>query len=86
MLLFNQIDDAEAIVRLPKGVFRQVKMYNRGDRVFVAHNGGFIRITSKFGSEWGTSHPDIKVIDFDCAGVNQDGEPRYVGANYGRID
>lgn len=65
MDLFEVIEDAVAIVRYPKGVYKQTKVYRRGDRRYVSHSGGFLRITAKFGSTWGTSHPDIKVEEVE---------------------
>jgi hypothetical protein len=76
--MFHVIEDATAIIRMKKGVFRQVKMYHRKDRLFVGYGSGFIRVTSKFGEAWGTSHPDISVIDFDCVHADGSSEPRYV--------
>jgi len=72
MNLFTVIDDAVAIVRLKNGVQKQTKMYSRGDRVFIPHGGGYLRITAKFGDTFGTSHPDIKVEEFEAAGVLTD--------------
>lgn len=83
MLLFHEIPDAEAIIRIKRGVFKQSKLYHRGEAVFVAGAGGFVRLSVKFGGEWGTSHPDIKVIDLPQSipglFVDNDGKhpPRY---------
>jgi hypothetical protein len=79
MDLFTVIDDATAIVRMPKGVLKQTKVYSRGERVFVPHSGGFIRLTAPFGDTFGTSHPDIKVVEIsqDVPGLFVTGEPRY---------
>lgn len=70
MQLFTVIDDATAIIKLPKGVMKQVKVYARGDRVFVPHSGGYIRVTAKFGDTFGTSHPDIKVAEIEGEGIS----------------
>jgi hypothetical protein len=69
MELFSKIEDAVAIVRYPKGVVKQVGMYRRGAQVFVPHAGGFIRLVHMFDGVHSTSHPDIKVIDFEADGV-----------------
>lgn len=73
MDLFEVIEDAVAIARYPKGVYKQTKVYRRGDRRYIPHGGGFIRITSKFGDTWGTSHPDIKVEAIDGTTVSKNG-------------
>lgn len=65
MEIFTVIEDAYAIVRFPKGVFKQTKIYSRKERLYVPHAGGFIRILGRFGEAWPTSHPDIKVIEMD---------------------
>lgn len=65
MQLFEVIEDAVAIVRYPKGVYKQTKVHRRGGRQHIPHAGGFIRITAKFGDTWGTSHPDIKVQEME---------------------
>lgn len=77
------IEDAQAFVRLPKGVYKQVNVYARGERIFVPHSGGFIRVCARLGSDgWSTSHPSVKVIDFDDHPQLSlvSGEPRYRGA------
>lgn len=78
MDLFTVIDDAIAIARFPKGVLKQVKMYARGRRVFIAHGGGYIRLTSMFDGVYGTSNPDVKVVEFEADGVDRTtGEPTF---------
>lgn len=71
MELFSVIEDAIAIVRYPGGVHKQVKMYHRGETVYIAHSGGFVRIVQRFGKETElmTANPNIKVIDFEANGV-----------------
>lgn len=80
MQLFSIIEDAFAIVRGKNGVFKQVKIYGRGDRVYVGAAGGFVRVVAKFGESWGTSHPDIKVMEMSaCPAIShKTQEPRYV--------
>lgn len=81
MELFTVIEDGVAILRGAKGVFKQTKVYHRGERIFVPHGGGFIRVCANFGGTFGTSHPDIKVMELEAAGVDvSKGEPRFVPA------
>lgn len=49
MEVFSKIEDALAIVRYPKGVHKQVGMYHRGETVYVAHGGGYVRVVQRFG-------------------------------------
>lgn len=72
MELFTLIDDGVAIIRKPPGVFVQAKLYHRGGKVFVGAAGGFVRITDKFDT-YGTSHPNIKVLELSGTGVNLEG-------------
>jgi hypothetical protein len=69
MNLFSIIDDAKAIIRLPKGVEKQVDLFHRNGSVYVPHGGGFVRVTTKFGDTHSTSHPSVKVVEFDARGV-----------------
>ena len=62
MELFHEIPDAQAIIRCKGGVYKQVKLYRRGEHKYVAARGGFVRILSKFGDTWLTSNPDTTVI------------------------
>lgn len=50
-MLFNIIPDAWAILR-KNGVYRQVKVYNRGLALYASYGSGFL----KLGSRKGTSH------------------------------
>jgi hypothetical protein len=59
------VEDASAWVRLKRGVFKQADVYRRGRHCYIKHAGGFIRICEKFGNEWLTSHPDIKVLELE---------------------
>ncbi len=82
--LFHEIEDGIAIVRKPRGVHVQTKIYQRNGRVYIGAGGGFIRITARFGEEYGTSHPDYKVLEIEGTGVelprpNANGEPKYEG-------
>lgn len=54
--LFHLIPDSFAVLVSKRGVYRQAKLYRRGDEVFAGHGGGFVRIVSG----GGTSVPDIR--------------------------
>lgn len=87
MELFTQIDDAHAIIRLPKGVQKQVKLYKREDRVYVPHSGGYVEVRSIYNAReplpLTTAHPDIKVVDYDSKQVRvRDRYLRFVGEGH----
>lgn len=67
MELFHEIPDELAIIRLRGGVYKQAKLYRRGDLIFVGASGGYLRVLPKFGDTWGTSHPNTTVIDMSEA-------------------
>jgi hypothetical protein len=80
MDLFHRIDDAEAIVRVKGGVFKQSEVFRRRDRIYVKHGSGFIRVTAKFGDTWGTSAPGVNVLDISAASdLTLEPEPRWTG-------
>lgn len=86
MDLFTVLHDSLAIVKLPKGVHKQVKVYRRGDLLYIPHSGGFVEIRYKDGAgNYVTGHPDIVVIEIDpvvpCHFVTIAGLPRI---RYGR--
>jgi len=83
--LFHLIEDAFAIVRKPKGVYVQAKLYHRAGVVYVAYGSGFVRLGQKFGESWGTSHPDIKVLDYGGPGVEPQQDPAYLASRTRRI-
>lgn len=78
MELFHVIDDGVAIIRSGQ-IWKQTKLYKRGQMLFVPHGGGYIRICDKFGDTWGTSVPSVKVIELEGSGVVMDGNnaPRF---------
>jgi hypothetical protein len=79
--LFSVIDDGVAIIRCANGVFKQAKVYHRGGRVYVAHGGGFVRVCAAFNGTFGTSHPNVKVVELEAEGVDvTTGEPRFRSA------
>jgi hypothetical protein len=61
MDLFHVIDDAAVILRGRNGVYRQAKVYRRGEQLFANHAGGFIRLSSNSG----TSCPNVSWLDLD---------------------
>lgn len=58
-ITFHVIDDAVVILR-SKGVYKQVKAYERNGRLYAAHGSGFISL-----SHSGTSAPNISVDAFE---------------------
>lgn len=56
--LFHEIPDAQVILR-SKGVYRQAKLFRRGEDVFAAWGSGFIRLLSA----GGTTVPTVHYLD-----------------------
>jgi hypothetical protein len=81
MQLFHLIDDGVAIIRVGGTLFKQVKVYHRGSNVFIAHAGGFARVTAKFGDSYGTSAPNVRVLELEASDVKLRGSdaPIYLG-------
>ena len=82
MDLFHRIDDAEAVVRLKGGVFKQAEVYRRRDHVYIKHGAGFVRVVGQFGDgTWGTSAPGVTVLDIsqDVPGLFVLKTPRWTG-------
>jgi len=79
--LFHEIPDAEAIIRQRGGIFKQAKVYRRGGKLYIGASGGYVRLTAKFGDTWGTSNPNISVVDISqgIPGMFVTGEPRWTG-------
>lgn len=72
--LFHIIQDANVILRTKNGVYRQAKVYRRGNRFFAGYGGGFIRL----GSGDATSCPSVSYESLDLpfqAGRGPVGEP-----------
>jgi hypothetical protein len=44
--LFHRIDEAQVIVRR-RGVFKQVPLYRRGERVYALLGGGYVRLLAR---------------------------------------
>jgi hypothetical protein len=80
MDLFTVVEEGIAILRMPKGVFKQTKVYRRGNRCFVPHAGGFIRVCTAFDGRFSTSHPDIKVDAIEAPGLETKGEPAFAAS------
>lgn len=70
MQQFGEIDEGQALVR-SRGILKIVNLYARGQRVYIPHAGGFIRLCDKLGDEWTTTIPHIKVLEH--SGVNVEG-------------
>ena len=69
---FHIIDDGAAILR-SKGVYRQAKVYRRGEQVFAGHGSGYVRL-NKGGA---TSIPDVSWLGIEATGVDISGQPRW---------
>lgn len=85
MELFTVIDDAHGILRLPKGVQKQVKLYKRNGRVYAPHGSGYIEIRAVEGDgkTHNTSHPDIKLLEFECSDTHYEKEVGQQRLRYG---
>lgn len=75
--LFHIIEGAQVIVH-SRGVFKQVKAYRRGNDIYAAHSGGFIKLHGMNG----TSHPTVSWRELDageCANIelSKNGTPSW---------
>ena len=60
----TKLDDALAWCRF--GVTnRQCEIYKRGEKHYLKHGSGYVRICEKFGNEWLTTVPTIKVLEVE---------------------
>lgn len=61
---FHVITDAAVIIRSKNGVYRQAKVYRRGEDLYAGYGSGFVRLMSNSG----TSMPNVSwdEIDADC--------------------
>ncbi len=59
--LFHIIQDAHVVLRMKNGVYRQAKVYRRGNRFYAGYGAGFIRL----GSGDATSCPNISYESLD---------------------
>jgi hypothetical protein len=69
MHLFHKIPEGQVIL-LASGVYKQVDVYTRGEKVYAAHAGGFIRLCAKHGDFGGTSKPKVSWLDIEAAGIS----------------
>lgn len=60
MNFFTVITDAQAILH-SRGVYRQVPLYARGEKVYAKYGGGFVRLS--IGGA--TSSPNVKWAEYD---------------------
>jgi hypothetical protein len=65
---FHIIEEAAVILRT-KGVWKQAKVYIRGQAIYAGAGGGFVRLY-KGG---GTSTPNVSWDDIDLNGVGPEG-------------
>ena len=66
MELFTQIDDVWAVLRLPKGVYKQTRLYRRRDRVYAPHGAGYVEVRhQQHDGSYTTSCPDVKLVEHD---------------------
>lgn len=73
--LFHEIPDAQVILR-SKGVYRQAKLFRRGEDVFASWGSGFIRLLSA----GGTTVPTVHYLDLDPAlGLPGRSAPKWCG-------
>lgn len=78
MNFFTIIPDAQAILHA-RGVYRQVPLYARGEKVYARYGGGYVRL-SVGGA---TSAPNVRWAEFDPGNAiieDRDGQaPEYHG-------
>lgn len=61
-LTFHEIPDS-VVILASKGVYKQSKLYLRGDSIYAKHGAGFIQL-----SKHGTSVPNVRVDGFHIEG------------------
>lgn len=66
--LFHEIPDAQIVLR-SRGVYRQVKLFRRGDGVYAAWGSGFIRLLRHSGTTVPTISYDIDSLYDPGAGL-----------------
>lgn len=74
--LFHIIDEGQAII-CARGVYRQVKVYRRGEDVYAGHGSGFIKL---YGGG-GTSAPKVSWLGLEAKDVTfeYNRTPKYKG-------
>lgn len=65
IMRFHEIADACAIVVSKAGVYRQTKVFRRGDEIYASHGQGFIRLYDN----GGTSLPTTRHVGLDLNGL-----------------
>lgn len=61
---FHEIADGAAILVNKLGVYRQVKLFQRGNELYAGSGGGFIRLMAN----GNTSTPHTRYVGLDAAG------------------
>lgn len=61
MNLFHVVDDTHVILR-SKGVYRQAKVYRRGDALYAGWGNGFVQLRGNDG----TSNPNVSWEETDA--------------------
>jgi hypothetical protein len=74
--LFHEIPEGAVILRTRGGVFRQAKVYRRGEHIYAGHAGGFVRLLRYSG----TSVPTTTWWEIEADGVDTTGVPRWIGS------
>lgn len=64
MNLFHVVDDGFAILR-SRGVYRQAKLYRRGNNLYAGFGAGFVKLHV----HGGTTAPNVSWIDVDAGGL-----------------
>jgi hypothetical protein len=73
--MFHVIEDA-AVITCSKGVFKQQKLYYRGDRLYAGNGSSFVMLMGSFG----TSTPNVSWREI--IGYTHDiNNPKYVQNN-----
>lgn len=60
MFLFQQIEDAKAIVKI-KGLYKQVDVYHRQGYLYVRYTGGYAALIRDVVTQIGTTVPNLRV-------------------------
>ena len=77
--LFHEIPDAQVILR-SKGVYRQAKLFRRGEDVFASWGSGFIRLLSAGGTTVPTVHYlDLEKHEHIAFGLSGRSTPKWCG-------
>lgn len=82
MDLFHVIEEGQVII-CSHGVYRQAKVYRRGEDVFAQYGNGYIKLYNGCG----TSKPKVSWLGIEAAGVELTGSmnvPKWKGGNDGK--